>query len=339
LTALRGAVSRLPASVAAEVIVVADGPPVDPADAVREADARLVTIEGPLGPAAARSRGAAVAQGDLLAFVDADIVVEEDALARLVAVFAADPDLAAAFGGYDEKPADTGFFSQCRNLAHCHIHQRSRREAQTFWAGLGAVRASVFNAVGGFDERFGHPCVEDIDLGYRIRSTGASIVLDPTIRGTHLKRWTLWSSVVSDVWHRGVPWTQLLSRYGRMQNDLNITVRYRACVIAAYLLILAGAGAWFWGPSLALVPVMLVFLWWLDRPYYRFFVDQRGWLFTLRWFPFHVLHHLCNGVSFVVGTSLYQCRRWTGLALPGALPLSAWSRSQAGGGSGSYIVR
>ena len=88
-----------PASVAAEVIVVADGAPVDPSDAVRESGARLVTIAGRLGPAAARSRGAALAQGELLAFVDADIVVDEDALTRLVAAFEEESDLAAAFGG------------------------------------------------------------------------------------------------------------------------------------------------------------------------------------------------------------------------------------------------
>lgn len=339
LSALNKANQRLPASVHVQLIVVGDGAPIDPSATAREAGARLLSIAGPRGPAVARSRGAAAAHGDLLVFVDTDVVVHEEAIARLVALFAADPGLAAAFGAYDEAPADPGFFSQCRNLAHCYIHQRAEREAHTFWAGLGAVRTSVFAEVGGFDERFSHPCVEDIDFGYRIRSTGARIVLDAQVRGKHLKRWTLWSSVVSDVRDRGVPWTQLLNRYGAMRNDLNITYRYRACVVAAYLLVLSLVGALIW-PLLVIPAVMLLgLLWWLDLPYYRFFVDRRGWSFTLRWFPFHILHHLCNGVSFVVGTALYHARRWTGLTLPGSLPLTKWPAPGHADTSGPYVAR
>lgn len=326
LTALRAAARALPSDIElADLIVVADGAVDNPTGLALDANARVLAIDGPRGPAVSRSRGAAVASGDLLVFVDSDVVVSEQALARLAALFVANPDIGAAFGAYDEEPADPGFFSQCRNLAHSFIHQRSNREAQTFWGGLGAVRSSVFAAVGGFDERFAHPSVEDIDLGYRIRAAGFRIVLEPTIQGKHLKRWTLWSGVVTDVRDRGVPWTQLLHRYGGMRNDLNLTVRYRVSVVAAYLLALCLATAP-WRPVLvAPVPVLLAALWYLDRPYYRFFASRRGLGFALGWFPFHILHHLCNGLSFVLGTLLYAGRRWGGVALPGALPLTPWS--------------
>jgi GT2 family glycosyltransferase len=263
-------------------------------------------------------------------FVDADVVVNQEALPRLAARFVADPDLGAAFGAYDEEPADPGFFSQCRNLAHSFIHQRSNREANTFWAGLGAVRAGVFLAVGGLDERFARPSVEDIDLGYRIRAAGFRIVLDPSGRGKHLKRWTLWTSLVTDVRDRGVPWTQLLARSGRMHDDLNLTVKYRLAVAAAYGLAFFLVAA-FWQPVLLwAVPALLAALWYLDRPYYRFFARRRGVAFTLGWFPFHILHHLCNGLSFVLGTGLYLGQRWTGVALPGALPLTPWPPVRTG---------
>src|SRR5262249_15079567 len=167
----------------------------DPSFVAEEAGARVLAIDGPRGPAVARNRGGADASGDLIVFVDSDVVVSDQALTRFVALFTAEPDLAAAFGAYDEDPADAGFISVARNLAHSFIHQRSRRDAQTFWAGLGAVRAKVFAAVGGFDERFAHPSVEDIDLGYRVRAAGFRIVLDSSIRGKHLKRWTFRSSV------------------------------------------------------------------------------------------------------------------------------------------------
>src|SRR6478609_5670317 len=118
LAAVRAAGDRLPApAVLKDVIVVADGAPEDPARVARDTGASLLSIAGPNGPAIARNRGAAVASGDLLIFVDTDVVVSPDALARFAALFAAQPDLAAAIGAYDEEPDDPGFISQCKNLS------------------------------------------------------------------------------------------------------------------------------------------------------------------------------------------------------------------------------
>lgn len=330
LAALQQARSVLPTgSGPVEVIVAADGAVDDPRLVAAEHGAVVRALPGPRGPAFARSRAAAGASGDLLVFVDADVVLHGDALRRLTQIFVDDPTVGAAFGAYDEQPADRGFFSQCRNLAHAFIHRRSSREAGTFWAGLGAVRRNVFEAVRGFDERFTHPSVEDIDLGYRIRLAGFRIVLDPAVQGTHLKRWTLWSSIVSDIRDRGVPWTQLLNRYHAPRNDLNVTLRYRWAVVLSYGLLACLVGM-MWRPALALPGVLIVAtLVWLDRPYYQFFASRRGFWFTLAWFPFHVLHHLCNGVSFVVGSILYFGRRWFGISLPWALPVTPWSAKES----------
>ena len=58
------------------------------------------------GPAAARNTGAREATGDVLVFVDADVLVHRDAFARIRAAFASDPNLTAVFGSYDDDPAD-----------------------------------------------------------------------------------------------------------------------------------------------------------------------------------------------------------------------------------------
>ena len=144
-------------------------------------------------------------------------------------VFTQRPELAAVFGAYDERPRDAGFISQYRNLSHSYFHQTSNAEARTFWAGLGAIRREAFDAVGGFDERFGRPSVEDIDFGYRMSGLGYKILLDPTIRGCHLKRWTLRSAIVSDLRDRGIPWTQLMLKFARLDNDLNVQTQSAAC--------------------------------------------------------------------------------------------------------------
>jgi hypothetical protein len=187
------------------------------------------------------------------------------------------------------------------------------------------VRAAAFAAVGGFDERFTRPSVEDIDLGYRVRAANGRIVLDPAIQGCHLKRWTLRSAVMTEIRDRGIPWTQLLHRYGGLHNDLNVTRTYRACVVIAYLSVACVVGAIWWPALLAPAIAGGAALWLLDRRYYRFFSSRRGRWFAIAWFPVHVLHHLCNGVSFVIGTLLHLVHRWTGVSLAGTLPATAWS--------------
>ena len=325
LSGLRVAVRALTAGTSlGDLIVVADGAVEDATALARIHAATVRTLEGPRGPAAARNHGAAAASGDLIVFVDSDVVASARALNQLTARFLLAPELAAVFGAYDEQPADPGFVSQGKNLAHSFIHQRSAGDASTFWAGLGAVRAEVFVRVGGFDERFARPSVEDIDLGYRIRASGGRILLDPAIQGRHLKRWTLGGAIVTDVRDRGIPWVQLLHRYEGLHDHLNVTASYRACVVVAYVLAACLVAAPRWPMLLVPAGLAILALWLLDRPYHRFLSSRRGPLYAVGWFPLRVLHHLCNGASFLVGTTLYACRRWLGISLPGALPLTPW---------------
>jgi GT2 family glycosyltransferase len=326
LVAVHAAAQALPGGVSfRETIVVADGALDDPTAVARANRARVLAIDGPGGPATARNRGAAASSCDVLVFIDSDIVVSRQALARLAKRLASDQNLVAVFGAYDEYPADPGFISQGKNLAHSFIHQRSTGEARTFWAGLGAVRTAVFEQVGGFDERFVRPSIEDVDLGYRIRAAGGRILLDPTIQGQHLKRWTLGRAVAVDIRDRGIPWTQLLHRYEGVHDDLNLTIAYRACVVIAYVLAMSLALTPRWPRLFEAVLLAALALYLLDRSYYQFFVRRRGWVYAVAWFPVHVLHHLCNGLSFTVGTLLYAGKRWTGISLPWALPITPWS--------------
>lgn len=312
------------AAPAVELIVAADGATEDCRPLAERHRASVVVVPGPRGPAVARNRAADVAAGDILVFVDTDVTVAPDALARIRRVLDHESEVAAVFGAYDRSPADPGFISQFKNLSHTYYHEVGREDAATFWAGLGAVRAGVFRAVGGFDERFSRPSVEDIELGYRIRGAGHRIRLDPSVRGKHLKRWTLWGCVVTDVRARGVPWTQLIYRYDALANDLNTSHALRASVVVAYLTVGTAVMA-AWSPWwLVAAPAWLGTLVVLNAGYYRWMAERRGIGFALRVVPVHLLHHLCNGVSFAAGTVLRLASR-LGLHMPGALPADVWA--------------
>ena len=147
-----------------------------------------------------RNRGAELARGEILFFVDADVVLACGALRRLAKTFSEQPALAAVFGSYDATPPATGLVSQYRNLLHHFVHQTGNPDASTFWAGCGAIRQKAFERVGGFDARlFPRPSIEDIELGARLARLGHRVRLEKRLRATHLKRWTLGRVLLADV--------------------------------------------------------------------------------------------------------------------------------------------
>ena len=308
----------------AEILIAADGALDDCRPLAKASAARVIEVPGPQGPAVARNRAAEQATGDILIFIDTDVVAAPDALTGLCRVLDAEPDVAAVFGAYDLHPSEPNFMSQYKNLSHACIHEMSNPEARTFWAGLGAIRTDAFREVRGYDERFRKPSVEDIDLGYRVRRAGHRLRLDPRFRGKHLKHWALYSSIVTDIWSRGVPWTQLIHRYGALANDLNVRWEMRLSVVLSYVLLGSIVALPFWPTAGWLALGAFAALIFLSRDYYAWFLRKRGWGFVLRVIPAHILYHLCNGVSFAIGTLTHLAAR-IGLSLPWTLPTEDWT--------------
>lgn len=215
-----------------EVIVVDDASTDGTADVARQMQATVLSLATNAGPAAARNRGAQAARGDILMFLDADVLVHPDTLQRVAKAFS-DPAIDAVFGSYDAQPRAANVISQYRNLLHHFTHQVSARDAGTFWAGCGAVRRSVFESHGGFDAGYGRPSIEDIEFGVRLRRAGRRILLDGRIQVTHLKRWRFWGMLKTDYRDRALPWTELILREQSMPNDLNLGISQRLSALVS----------------------------------------------------------------------------------------------------------
>lgn len=286
------------ASSIAEVIVVDDGSTDDSARIAADAGARVLASGGRLGPGGARNRGAEEARGDVLWFVDADVVVHDDA-ARVLADALARTGADAVFGTYDEAPGDPGFLSQYKNLAHRHQHCSADPAAETFWAGCGAVRARAFADAGGFDaRRYPRPSIEDVELGLRLRARGFTIRIEPRLEATHLKRWRFADLVRTDLRDRALPWTALIVE-GRMPAVLNTRPAElaRAALAWALALSLPAAATGFvpaWTP-LALYLAGIV----AQPGLFALFLRARGFAFALGAIAFHQVHYLYASAAFV----------------------------------------
>ena len=288
---------RASAESPSEVIVVDDASTDDTPTVASRFGVKSLRLDRNSGAGAARNHGARAASGEILLFVDSDVVVEPDTVGRVARFFEESPDVAAVFGSYDAAPRAPGWVSQFRNLLHHFVHQEGDREASTFWAGCGAIRRPIFEAVGGFDAEI--QGIEDIQLGYRLRDAGHRIVLDKGLQVKHLKRWTLRSFLRTDVLHRAIPWSRLILEKRRPFDHLNLKRAHRVSV--ALSLIAAGA--------LILAPVRPVFLAVAgaamagvvlsNGKLLVFLARQRGIAFALAAVPLLLLHYAASGLAYL----------------------------------------
>jgi GT2 family glycosyltransferase len=292
----------------AEVIVVDDGS--NDASAAIAAAAVVTVLEsgGRLGPGGARNVGAAAAKGDVLWFVDADVVVHADG-ARVLVEALQRSDAAAVFGSYDDAPPAPNFFSQYKNLVHRYHHIRARGDIDTFWAGCGAVARQAFVDVGGFDAaKYPHSSIEDIELGLRLRQRGLRIHLEPALLATHLKVWHLPNLLRTEVCRRAIPWSRLIIEHGWWSRNLNMdgSERVRALLAVCWLATLLLAAARVSPPWPALILLGLIAV--ANRRLFGYFRGRRGMLFAIGGVLYHQVYYLYTVAAFAYCLAAYQ---WT----------------------------
>ena len=297
-----------------ELIVVDDGSTDDTVAIASEHADLVIRLPGrSRGPGYARNRGVERARGDCVVFLDSDVLVRPDTLTRIAATMSSRADVDAVFGAYCDEPEAAGVVSKYRNLLHHYTHAQEPGEAQTFWAGCGCVRRTVFVAVGMYDEwRFSRPQIEDVELGYRLSAHGHRILLQPEIQVTHLKRWTFSGMLKADFMDRGVPWARLLAEQRALlgpaaskAKSLSLRAKEKSNTFLVCLGLLLLALSVPRNPllaSLGAVCLLLVVL--RAMPLYSFFHRKRGLVFAICGVVLHMIYYLTAAVSVVWGAFL-----------------------------------
>lgn len=188
---IRAVQEQRPPALALEIIVVDDGSHDDTAAVARAAGARVLELgsSGDGGnPARARNRGAAVATGDPIIFLDADCTPAAEWLTRLLAAHDAG---AAVVGGALDLPPHLPPSARCDYYCGWyHVHSARRAGAvPNHPPGNLSVRRQVFVAFAGFTEQqpvaYAH---EELAWQGEVQRSGGQIIFEPRAIVRHHNR-------------------------------------------------------------------------------------------------------------------------------------------------------
>jgi len=262
-----------------EVIIVDDASSDKTPEICRLYEAKFIQLEKNGGPARARNIAIDNAIGELIIFVDSDVMFPSDLLARMMNKINTNSDLAGIGSISDPEPLNPCFYSRYFALQEYYLIASSA-EAGRFLGictRCGILKRKLFDEYGGFDENHKKPSIEDYQFSLRIRHEH-DIFWDKTFVNKHYFPDSFWK--IFKRLHRNTK-----EMYGVMQNlkvkDTGPYVddtRARMCIVLSGVFFFSG----FIFPWLFPVAVMLMAISiFIKRGLLKLFYRHHGLKFTI----------------------------------------------------------
>jgi len=300
---------RASAGVDYEVIVVDDSS-TDRSPAIAEAHGcTVIPSGGRLGPGRARNVGARAARGDILFFIDSDVMIRPDTLTRLAAAFA-DPGLDGAMAVQAPNMRFRDACSLYKNLWMYHTYaRRAGEDVPLFYTTAAAIRRTAFVDSGGFDVNYTNPNIEDTDFGQKLARLGYRIRIFPDLEVEHVKGYDLRGLLRTD-FLRSMSLARLKLRKRAdafATNDTSVPTGYMLSVplalgaLGALLLgLVTGRGAFFGAILLALAAIVV-----LNVPFLRVLRAHGGVRAWVQGIGILMIELVAAGVGSLAGVATY----------------------------------
>jgi len=297
-----------------EVIVVDDGSKDKTRDLVRKLLEKLkytlilYLLRNNLGPAKARNYGVKKAKGKYILFLDSDIVLAKSTL-RYAYQLAKDEKVKAFTGIWHYQQKTNQFFPNfkaMRDWVYWFIEREKYARYYLFSTRIAGIEKKLFQTIGGFDETFPKPTVEDIELTYRIEKR-AKIRFSPELLVYHEFE-DFWPIAIK-YFKRSRDWILLYQK--RLRFDPVATSKKEAfkALLAAVLVLAIFLGFYHW---LFFYFALLVFVQITNLEWYfwSFVYKQRGFIFLLKSIIFSIILYLIIDIGSFWGLILSRIKRY-----------------------------
>ncbi len=290
-----------------EIVLVDDGSTDQTRAIAANFPVRIVPTAGRVGPAAARNLGARVAEGDIVFFIDSDVMVRPDSIARVVdSLLRTDVDGVVGVQAASMRHRD--LVSQYKNIWMRWTYVRQTGDVPLFYTTAAAIRREAFLRAGGFDPGYANPNVEDTAFGQKLARLGIRIRVEPELEVEHVKRYSLLGLLRTD-FMRAVSLARLKLRQRNelTTNNSSVPLGYMASMPLAGLgtaLMVAGAALGLSPMVVAGVAAMAAVVG-LNGGFLAAIADSDGWVRAALAVPLLWLELLVAGVGGAWGVGTY----------------------------------
>jgi glycosyltransferase involved in cell wall biosynthesis len=263
-----------------EVIIVDDCSTDDTVEVVSKHPVRVIRMEKNGGPARARNRGVQEAKGDIIFFLDSDVVVLDGTIQEVKNYFEKNPSASCIIGICSTEPLNSGFVpAYMAMFEYIHLIGQKYDKVSVFAPRCGAIKKDLFLGVGGYDEGYKGADVEDFELARRINKTD-SIILNPRLVVKH--QFADFRQALKIYFRRTVMWVQLFFKEKQLDNAGPTSPRNGIAAICAFFSFIMLCLT----PALSIAKPVFFFLiaayflsnlkWWL------FMLKEAGFIFSLK---------------------------------------------------------
>lgn len=308
----------------AEIIAVDDNSKDNSVEIVREyREITLISTGKNSGPAVARNLGAARSSSEIILFVDADVVLPEDLISRLLNDFVENREISAVQTLYHPICPAEDPVSRYQNFYYYYYAFRCNpRESAVFSTYCVGVKRETFRHLGGFDTSIPEPTVEDEEFGYHLVEEGGSILLDRSLQVEHLAEYSL-----KQFFRRRIRMSsaqiknglrkfrsRLIGRYASVKNSgthhnpqviLSIFLVWAAVLTLLSGIIAALCGTNWWKVSIPAVSVILILTILLNSPFLNASRKLFGFVTMLKFAGMILVDMLALGGGIIKGTAQY----------------------------------
>ncbi|GBD97290.1 MAG TPA: glycosyltransferase family 2 protein [Nitrospirae bacterium] len=263
-----------------EVIIVDDCSTDNTVEIAGRYPTRVIEMEKNGGPAKARNRGVEAAQGDIIFFLDSDVIVLDGTIKEVEDYFKNESSAQCVIGICATEPLNKGFVPKYMAMfEYIHLLGTPDNKVSVFAPRCGAIKKELFLKAGGYDESYKGADVEDFELARRINKT-ESIFLNPKMLVRH--QFANFRRALKIYFKRTVMWVHLFFKEKKLDNAGPTSPSNGVAAICAFFSFLL----LFFLPFIGIAKYMFLFLiavylisnlkWW------NFMRKEAGLMFALR---------------------------------------------------------